>query len=570
MRSLYRFLVFLVALVLTPQVAFSVFVGPPSNSAGIVERQIEKEYDGKKVDAEREVPLLEIDIPEEQLDIGSDGVAFINSILVEGNSTLSNKEIQKIVAPYQGRDLSMIEIKELCVKLQQAYVQQGFFLARVYPPVQEITNGTLSLEVMEGKLGEITIQGEKYYKEKFIRKYFAKFQGKAINYDELLRSLFLLNENSDLQVGAVFKKGSEVGTADLIVQVSDKRPCHLYVDENNYGANNTTVWRTGGKFDYGNLFTNGDMISVTQVIGNPANNLIYTNASYEIPLNAWGTSLEMEYVYSSFHVSQLEFLNLRGRTQIGSVQVTQALNRNRKLSTDVYLSFDYKQIVNYQENTKSSYDKLRVLTAGFDFDYTDACKGRNIGDVYYTLGIPNFLGGLKPVDSIASREGSGGSFSILNVDYTRMQTLPLSCFLMLHFSGQATPYKLPLSQQIYIGGVDTVRGFSMASALGDDGYYANFELRTPIPGLVHQKFPGSKREWKDWVQLVGFVDQGGVLLNGGGENQQHHISMTGAGVGIRIYGPYRFNVSFDIGFPLTNTEKTHSPVYYFKAAIQPF
>ena len=570
MHCVSRFLMIFVALILAPQAAFSVFVGPPSNSAGVVEKQIEREYDGKKVEPQRDVPLLEVDLPQDQLDIGNNERAWIDTIQLVGNTTLSMKEIQAIIAPYEHRELMMREIRELCMKLQQAYVSAGYFLARVFPPVQEIAEGMLTLEVLEGRLGTISIQGEKYYKESFIRKHLAKFQGKAVNYDDLLRALFLLNENSDLHVGAVFKKGSEVGTADLIVQVEDKRPCHLYIDENNYGAQNTTVWRTGGKFDYGNLFTDGDTLSVTEVIGNPANALIYTNASYEIPLNTWGTSMKMGYVYSSFHVNQMKFLNLRGRTQIASVEVMQALNRNRNLSTDVYLSFEYEQIVNYQLNRKSSYDKLRVLTAGFDFDYTDACKGRNTGDLYYTLGIPNFLGGLKPVDPLASRVGSGGAFSILNFDYTRMQTLPLSCFVMLHFSGQATPYKLPISEQFYIGGVDTVRGFPMASALGDDGYYANLEFRAPIPGLTDQKFPGSSRAWKEWIQLVGFVDQGGVLLNGGGENQQHHISMTGAGVGIRLFGPYRFNVSFDVAFPLTGTNQTHSPVYYLKAAVQPF
>ena len=48
----------------------------------------------------------------------------------------------------------------------------------------------------------------------------------------------------------------------------------------------------------------------------------------------------------------------------------------------------------------------------------DCSHGRNIGDLFFSAGIPNFLGGLHAVDSECSREGAGGRFFILNLDYT--------------------------------------------------------------------------------------------------------------------------------------------------------
>ena len=552
------------------QVGYSDFVGSPSSSAGIIERELQKEYELKKIEPEREIPLVEIDIPEEQLDLEEGETAFITSISIQGNNILSTKVIRSFVVEYENRELSMKEIKELCLKVQGKYVKSGYFLARVYPPTQEIKEGKLTLEVVEGRLGVVTVQGQKHYKEKFIQKYFKKFQGKAINYDKLLKTLFLLNENSDLQASAIFKKGQELGTADLVIQVQDKRPCHLFIDENNYGAQNTTIWRTGAKFDYGNLFTDGDTFSITEAVGNPVSNLNFTNVSYQIPLNTIGTAIKFDYIYSYFHVNELVELDLRGRTQIGSVGVSQVLTRSRNLSTDLYTSFDYKQMRNYEGGTTTSNDKLRIITLGFTLDGMDSFRGRNTADMYYTCGIPHVLGGLKTETSLSSRKGSGGSFSIFNIDYTRIQTLTKNCFLMLHASGQATPYKLPLSEQIYIGGIGTVRGFPMAAALGDDGYYANLELRTPFPGLIEAKVPFMHRKWKDFLQLIGFVDQGGVLLNGGGEDQKKHLSMTSAGVGVRIFAPFHINISFDIGFPLTQEKKQSSPVYYFRTSIQPF
>ncbi len=561
---------FMGAALLCSQDGFSEFVGPPNTSAGIVEKQIEREYQDQNVTPTREVPLLEVEIPEEQLMMGDDETAFIQKITLEGNDIFSKKVIRKILAGYEGKELKMRDIKELCLKLQEKYVSAGYFLARVYPPEQEVKEGNLTLEVLEGRLGNVTVEGNKYYKEAYIKKFFTKFQGKAINYDAFLKSLFLLNEKTDLNVGAVFKKGSEVGTADLILRVDDKRPCHLYVDENNYGSHQTSIWRTGAQFQYGNLITGGDKFAVTEVVGNPVSHLNYTNASYTIPLNTIGTEMKLNYLYSSFHVPLFPELRLRGRSQIGTVEFSQALLRSRRMSTDVYLSFDYKQIANYQRGNINSYDKLRIFNLGFDLDYSDSFKGRNVADISISYGVPHFLGGLHTVDDLCSRSGAGGLFAILNVDYTRIQTLPKDCFINLHIAGQATPYKLPISEQLYIGGVDSVRGFPIAAALGDDGYYANLEFRAALPFIRDTKVPFFKqRKWKEFLQLVGFVDQGGVKLNGGGEHQSHHISMTGAGAGIRIFAPY-VNFTFDVAFPLTGDKKQSSPVYYFKAGVQPF
>lgn len=558
----------LTALVWT-QSAYS-FTPPPNTNAGVIERQIENEYEDKEVTPTREVPLIEIDIPEERFEMADDATVFIEKIKVEGNDVLSKKMVRKVIAPYEQRDLTMSDIKAVCLKLQEVFIKEGYFLARCFPPPQEIKDGVLVIEVIEGKLGEVTIEGNKYYKTDYIMKFFSKFQGKAINYDALLKSLFLLNENTDLNIGAIFKKGKEMGTADLILRVDDSRPCHLSIDENNYGAHQTTIWRTGGRFEYGNLFTGGDMLTLTEVIGNPASRINYTNASYTIPVNTIGTAIKMNYLYSNFHVDQFKDLRLRGRTQIGTVEVTQALSRTRGISTNIYLSFDFKQIRNYQQGLTSSYDKLRVFTLGFDLDCMDRWKGRNVADFYLTYGVPHFLGGLKTVDDQASRTGSGGLFAVLNADYTRVQTITNSVFATFHFSGQVTPYKLPISQQIYVGGVDTVRGFPMSAALGDDGYYANLELRASPPLIKDKKVPLMRgKTWGQFLQFVGFVDQGGVLLNGGGENQSQHISMTGAGVGLRLFAKY-LNVSFDVAFPLTGEKKQSSPVYYFKAGLQPF
>jgi hemolysin activation/secretion protein len=55
-----------------------------------------------------------------------------------------------------------------------------------------------------------------------------------------MRSLLLVNENTNLEVAAVFVKRRRVGTADVILKVCDRKPLGLYLNANNYGKDLTT------------------------------------------------------------------------------------------------------------------------------------------------------------------------------------------------------------------------------------------------------------------------------------------------------------------------------------------
>jgi hemolysin activation/secretion protein len=177
---------------------------------------------------------------------------------------------------------------------------------------------------------------------------------------------------------------------------------------------------------------------------------------------------------------------------------------------------------------------------------------------------------------LCSREGAGGLFSILSAEYNRIQALPKGCLLFLEFQGQTTSYKLPVVEQIYIGGPGSVRGFPTGSFVGDNGYSAAIEFRAPVPFGGDTKIPFSNKKWKDFMQFVGFFDQGGVILNGNGEQQTHHKLLIGAGIGARFYFPHDLTVSFDVGFPVSRKvdiargKKQKSPLYYFQVGLRPF
>lgn len=557
----------------------------PPPPGGIVERQIEQEYDAKKVDPQKEIPLLEVDIPEKKFEVEGDSV-YIEEIVFQGNTVISSKKLQKIVAPYLKRELTMGEIHRICDSIQIYYAKKGYFLARAYPPVQDIQNGKLEIRIIEGVLGDVSVIGNKHYSNSFITKHFHKLKGKPINQEQILKALLLIDENSDIGVGAVFKKGKAFGTADLIVRVKDNRPLHLTFDHNNYGSLNTSKQRTGMKLNWGNALTYGDMFTLIEVVGSPVKSLDFTNAVYHIPINPYGSSFDLAYLFARFKTDKnADGVKYTGISQIGTLKYNQALQRTKRLNTTVFTSFDYKQVQNIGNGKEASYDKLRVLSGGGTIDYVDRWKGRNLLDLFFAVGIPNFLGGSKADSDDSSRLGSGGQFFHLNGTYKRLQELPWECLMLVNGVGQYSMFKLPLPEQIYIGGMDTVRGYKLAEGLGDSGFYANFELHVPPLFLTHHLVPWSKKQtWGDFLQFVGFVDHGQtfnidqlmieeVLLNSQNKRevepvqQDGRVILTSVGAGVRMHGPWKLECSFDAAYPLTHKYRSSNTILYFRVAL---
>ncbi len=556
---------FFKGLLLSSLFVFSYAEPPPLPSAGVVERQLEKEYEVAPIELEKTLPSIQIDIPDEQLVLPEGKKVFVREIHLSGNTIFSSEELGRIIKKDLGRELSLKEIYELCGKIDRYYAKKGYFLARSYPPPQLLGKGSLKIQILEGVLGDVEIRGNDFYSSSYIKNYFRSLLHRPLQYDAFLKALLLLNENADLHASSLFIKGKKVGTADVIIEVKDKRPLHLYFNGNNYGKFLTTNTRVGGRFDAGSLLLYGDKLSVAEVVGTPINALYFTDVIYNVPLNAKGTHFELAYLYSKFKVEEMLNLHLKGQSNIGTLKLSQALTRTKAQSIDLFTTLDFKQIENIALGSTISFDKLRVLTLGSTVDLFGSKTQRDYLNIRFAYGIPNFLGGLDAVDPECSRVGAGGRFFMANIDYDHLQYLFKDWIFSFHGSGQVSPYKLPVPQQIYIGGADTIRGFPLASALGDMGYYMNFELHVPPPVLANQKFFMLKETWREVFQLVAFLDQGGVFLHSGPA-----VFEWGAGIGFRFKGPWHLDFSLDVGFPLNRHDLTPGTMTYMKLTWQPF
>lgn len=475
----------------------------------------------------------------------------VDTFQVDGNTLLTDQEIQSVVAGYQGKELTLAEMKEAAARLTDLYRAKGYLLVRAIIPKQDFGSGPVTIRVLEGKVGKVTVEGGKHYSQEFLQRHMdaATVDG-TFQVDRFQRQLLLLNEFSDLKAQAVLKPGAEKGTADIVLKVDDQRPIHFGLDYNNWGIPETGEHRFGLTFDAGNVFTDGDDFRFRGVLQTPTDQTsTYFQLRYGTPVNVHGTRVGVEYQRGDFSSGDglAQILDVRGDADIISGYVSHALIRRLNHSSDLALTLSHKSVRN---NIFGNVPLARENYTTARFDYRGdwrSISGRSLLAASLTQGFGGDGGAL------VSNVRADDSFTKLNFDALRIQNLGPSFFGVLRGSGQIGFDSLYSMEQYALGGISTVRGFTQAELLGDSGYAVSAELRwSPI------------RDNPEIFQVVTFIDHGGVSIRDQFPGELPVDSLTGAGFGFRSSLTDNTHLTLDVGFPISpsKTRRDDSAVIY--------
>lgn len=473
----------------------------------------------------------------------------VHTIQVSGNRLLTNEEVRAIVKPYEGKALQFQEIEAIGKEIEDAYRAKGYLLVKAVVPPQDITLGLVELQVLEGKIGQILLEGNERYPSDFLR---ARFEdavpeegSKAADFQ---RALFLLNELPDLQLKAVLKAGEEPGTTDVVLRAEEDKNWHVGLECNNFGTRLTGEHRLGVTPNFSSVLFPGDRFVARTIFATPAQNTGFLQGSYSVPVTTSGTRVGVGYANGSYTVGrEVAVLDIRGTANIFSFTVEQPLVRSLTHSSDLNFHLGYSDLDNRILGAQLSRDQYTSATLAYRGEWRDT-NGRYLGSASVTKG----LGGTRAGDPNASRLGADADFTRYNVDLARIQEFNSQLLGVLRGSIQIAGRPLFSAEQFAVGGPDTVRGFSQAEALGDQAYNATLELRwSPLP------------EDTNLFQTVFFLDHGAVTRLQPQPGETGTTKLTGTGVGFRVnYDQTR--VRLDFGFPISPNRSSRgvSPAIY--------
>ncbi|MFH1208612.1 MAG: ShlB/FhaC/HecB family hemolysin secretion/activation protein [Candidatus Omnitrophota bacterium] len=528
---------------------------PPSQQMGGMERTRELEAKSKKLTAEiqqkKKKPSIEEKLPAEAPPVLSGEKILIKHIVVTGATILTEKEIRDIVAPFENKELPLSEMQKAADLISEAYRTQGYITSRAYLAPQKIENEKLEIKVIEGKMGDLDVTGNRYYKASLYKKKIDLTKGENFDYNKLAKGLRKINEQPDRTAKAVLVPGKEPGATDVALEAKDNLPVHAGFTYDNYGSRYILRNRYQFNASDNNLLGFEDIFQfLYQFAEGGAYSLIGGN--YVIPVTR-KLKVGCSAFWSKLHLlNDYKSLDVKGNSALYSLFATQSIIDTEKVSVNLNAGFDVKDIFNYQQGTKTSYDKMRVAKIGVDADLSDRF-GRSIFTNGIEVGIPGFMGGLKAKDPHASAVGSGGAFTKYVMNLYRLQPMPFGSMILCKNQLQVSNRPLTSTEQFQVGGIVNARGYAPAEITGDIGFSTTTEWSFPVYGLPKNwKVPATKINFYDATKLVAFYDYGNArYLKSAAGTREKFDQLQDLGWGVRFNLANYLTVKADFAYPIS-------------------
>lgn len=485
--------------------------------AGALRQQIERQAETKLPPAVRAQPLKpppEIN-PREGLSVTVKGFRFA------GNTLLSDQQLGLSMAQFTGQALGFDGLQRAADAVALAYQREGW-LARVYLPEQDVSEGVITLQVIEARFGGVRVEGEppKRVRQQEIDAFFKAAQriDQPFNSNALDRALLLVDDLPGVSVSATLTPGQTDGQTELVLQSTDEPLFFGDISLDNHGARSTGSERLTANLNINSPGQRGELVSIN---GLHTEGSDYARLALTIPDGYDGLRLGMNASTMAYKVivgpAAGTAAQITGRSDSVGLDLNYPVIRSRTQNLYLSVGADIKAFQTRDTQVRSDYETnaLRVGLSGNHFDDFGG-GGANSASLQWLAGRLSSMTAHSLIDAI------NRSYSKLNYSLSRQQALVGSHSLLLSLQGQQANQVLDSSEGFYIGGPQSVRAYPSSEVGGEQGELMSAEWRWRLDNA--------------WL-LTGFVDQGRVVsLPPTASEQRAEYSLRGYGLSLAWQG----------------------------------
>jgi hemolysin activation/secretion protein len=252
-------------------------------------------------------------------------------------------------------------------------------------------------------------------------------------------------------------------------------------------------------------------------------------------------------------VAVLDTTNALGEGDAIGLRWIEPLPGSESLSHAVTLGADYKKFRDRLVQTGSEPIETPITYYPFSLSYGGARRDGG-GDWSYSVGATwGFRGlGSSERDFNTARFGASSNFFVFKWDLQRRHELGAWGQIQAQFDGQLADQPLVSNEQYAAGGLESVRGYLQAEALGDNALRASLEWRTP-------KLAQSWLPRLDDLRLYAFVEGARVVRKEPLPAETASQVLSSAGLGLRLRAGERLATHFSVGWPFKDSGSGASP-----------
>lgn len=428
-------------------------------------------------------PQLRLRMPAEQ-DAAAESSAMLQleGVRLLGNKTVAVAEIQPIIDPLLGRKVSYAELRRAASEIEALYRRRGFLLCRAILPEQEVTDGVVTLVVVEGFVGESEVGPDPVPKallgriEGYVGPVLAQ---RPLRADLIERQLLLAEDISGISLESVLSKGTVLGSSRLTVSAETRAM------ESTFGVDNYLQRSLGECRAFLDVRLNEFERSVRQwyFSGSLAlprsEGLAYFAAGLRQPIGdeGWTVTIGASRADTLTEPSDIGGGNtgrVDGTSRSVNCAAAYPLVRSRSFSVFATVSLELQDSSSELDSsagasTLISSNRLRLLRLR-----VESVRAAPGSSTVASLQATSSLAG--SVQGPSSNPSAPADFRHLRASFVDRRLLADAWLTTVRADAGWSSESLPVPEQFAVGGATLVRSFRSASAYGDRGLGAGLDL----------------------------------------------------------------------------------------------
>ncbi|MBJ9977776.1 ShlB/FhaC/HecB family hemolysin secretion/activation protein [Pseudomonas sp. S75] len=486
----------------------------------------------------------------------------IERIELVGADALSQRERDALVAPYIGQCLGVPQLNAVLKAITDHYLARGLVTSRAYLPQQDLSSGTLKIQVVEGRLEGLKGADGSGVTPRQLAMTFPGSRGELLNLREVEQMVDQLNRLPSNQVRMELAPGKAVGGSDVVVQNTPQKPWRVGLSRHNGGQRSTGEQQWGASLDWDDPLGLADQLSLRgghDALSDHQKSSRNSALSYSLPLGWWTLSYSFSQSdYRSEAQANGFTFKQTGDSQNHQVRLERVIHRDALSKTSLNTGVAYLRTNNYIEDSKLALSSNRLSEAQFGINH-----GRRIGGAFLNidLGMQNGIGAFDaqgnhhphPGQADARYRKYTATLSYLHPFTLWGESLSFSSLM----TGQRSEDVLFSPQRMSLGGQSSIRGYKDQMLAGDSGGYWRNDLRWSRP----MTWAWLQPVFSQYGASLGY-DQG--VISHGRYNAEQHGRMSSHSLDLFAGGK---NLSLAVTFarslerPAAVTER-EAPIYF--------
>lgn len=503
--------------------------------------------------------------PPEALPNNVSGTITVDKFQVVGSTIFSPETLAEVLAPFTQKPISFAELFQARSAVTQLYIDQGYITSGAYIPPQKLSGGIVKIQVVEGRLEDIKVNGTKRLNPNYVRSRIAVATSQPLNRNRLLESLQLLQLNPLIQnLSAELSAGLHPGESLLQVEVTEAQSYSMQLGTDNGRVPSVGSFRRRLQLNEANFLGQGDGISFAYANTDGSNAF---DATYALPINPRNGTLSFSYGSTSSDVIEPPF----DRLDINSNSRYYELSLRQPLSQSPTEEFAIGLTAARRESETSLLDTPFPLALGSDeqgrtrisaLRFFQEWTRRNSREVIAARS--QFSVGVGAFDATINDTAPDSRFYAWQGQAQWVRLLARDTLLLVRADVQLADRSLVSLEQFSLGGIESVRGYRQDLLLTDNGAFASAEVRLPILRIP---------QLNSVLQIAPFIDVG-TAWNSSGRSAPDPNALASVGLGLRLSSGDRFTARLDWGIPLVSVDSSERTWQengvYFSVFYNPF